>query len=246
MYTPRLGVLGLHKRTLAAVAAVGIVALLALAASMALMQPATVAPKGGTADSIGLKGMVEITVRDAQGNVKHHEVVPNAIVTQGLEKLIVNTFAAGTQVPSVTYITFVATDPGRVYTPHATLLTDPTEVDEDGEYYVSSVLSLGLPSGTYRGVQIKACASGAGLGISSGTITVDYLLVTNSHSYDVITGTHTITISGAAANTQLNFDIDSSDAVDEASIVFSALPTSIQLGPSDTLTVTWTLGLAAS
>jgi hypothetical protein len=88
MYTPRLGVLGLHKRTLAAVAAVGIVALLALAASMALMQPATVAPKGGTAEGLGLKGIVNIVVKDASGNVKYEKTYENDIQYAGYAALL--------------------------------------------------------------------------------------------------------------------------------------------------------------
>ena len=80
--------LGLHKRTVAAVAAVGIVALLALAASMALMQPATVAPKGGTAEGLGLKGIVEITVRDASGNVKYEKTYENDIQYAGYAALL--------------------------------------------------------------------------------------------------------------------------------------------------------------
>jgi uncharacterized protein YodC (DUF2158 family) len=235
------------------VAAVSIVALLALAASMALMQPAAVAPKGGTAEGLGLKGVVEITVRDAQGNVKYHEVIPNAIVANGLEKLVLNTFAvrASDQTTPKTaadrfqYITFVATSVAKAYTPSA-YVTPATEVDADDEYWVSDVIDTSsIISNTYKGVQIKACVAGSSLGATEDSaVTVNNLLITNG-DIDVTDAT-SISVS-FTKNGGVTFTISGgSKEGDYSSKVFSGLSTSIPLYGSDTLTVTWTLGLAAS
>jgi hypothetical protein len=214
------------------VAAVGIVALLALAASMALMQPATVAPKGGTAEGLGLKGVVEITVRDASGNVKHHEVIPNAIVLNGLEGMLENAFSP-TGTPNVApykYMWFMTTKYGTNYVN----LTAP-----EASRYIAF-------TPTPVTIVLEKTITGSDLGAVAGghPTTVGYILIANATRASGTGLTLALSPDPPVKNQALTtFTIDSTDYSKD---VFSAIQTSIELYAGDSLTVTWKITPSAA
>jgi hypothetical protein len=235
MYTPRLGVLGLHKRAVAAVAAVGIVALLALAASMALMQPATVAPKGGTAENLGLKGIVDLTVKDAQGNVKYRKTLENTIQQAGYQYLLkysFDTVSSETTWFDVIKITHTSTP---------AFTNNPT-------------LYMTLEDTTSTKVTVDSATK------SHATVTVTYtapasIKPTSTTTFDAYSGaggTGTLLYSGTGTFTEAEVNVAKDvtsvtvtaiDLQDETTpIVFSSIDIpDIGLSPGDTLTITWTI-----
>jgi hypothetical protein len=212
MYTPRLGVLGLHKRTLAAVAAVSIVALLALAASMALMQPATVAPKGGTAEGVGLKGTVDIVVRDAQGNVKYQRTVKNTITAVGLDDIIDAVFyrasgvhASPDQYKYITFFNNTGSDSPYVSTQVASIEASPTHPIGTANNTIRLEATYQVPAG-WNPVTVTAIAitntdtfadedaNTAGVQVTLAQVVGDPSVRPNQNVFSYVLTTHTLNV----------------------------------------------------
>ena len=213
--------LGLHKRAVAAVAAVSIVALLALAASMALMQPATVAPKGGTAEGLGLKGIVNIVVRDASGNVKYEKTYENNIQGAGYLALLKRGFDEDTL---ANLGTLGADDSKKLAFDYIRICSSEATLDEDtGE--------------------ITAAPEEITTDVDRGTLSVTISQVTEGSSYKVeVQQSFTVTASGGIT-------IKSIELTDEEDTptVFSYIDIAdISLNQNDSITITWTITVSGN
>jgi hypothetical protein len=238
MSLPYLGAVGAHKRALIAITAIAAISAVALLlASAALLQPAAVAPKSGTAEGLGLKGVVNIIVRDANGNVKYERTMENAITKRdagGLVALLDYSFK---------------TTPTSLF---ATIrLLDASTKDQIGGGMDSGYPTMPAWDASAKKAKVVLRYTYSNSGTSA--VTVGYLLITDSPS-DATWSSRTLSAGTSVPQGYEAVDPSSGDvyvagetpSVDTIEYpagftVFSIIPTTVSLNPGDTLTVTWTI-----
>jgi hypothetical protein len=233
MSLPYLGAVGAHKRALIAITAIAAISAVALlVASIAFLQPAAVAPKGGTADSVGLKGIVDIVVKDSQGNIKYQKTVKNAILTSGLQAVVQRVFnpkpATGftTEFDNIVFVGQDSASPPASFSWKVLASFSAVRTTYDGDT-AQLVATVAIPAAGITGT-IYTDASGASV---SGSTSQDGKTLT--------IGTTTYTLPMKVET--LKIENDASESTD-----FSSVSTLVQLSPGDSLQVTWKIIVKAS
>lgn len=139
---------------------------------------------GGTTEGIRLKGIVELVVIDAKGNVKSKQTIENLITDNGLEDIIEATFFRSGMVgmpvarpAPYNWITFDAGDT-KIFTPNNWVLTIE-EVDEPGEISLKNEpLNVVVIKAAISGVEVDAPAIVTKLYIVNAALAADVRPVT--------------------------------------------------------------------
>lgn len=186
---------------------------------------------GGSAGSaLGLTWNVELTQRDAAGNVLYNEILHNAIQDNGLEDAmlrLIDVSGAGDKA-------------GETDAYDQIVLMDTDDTASDGLLAANILLLVDGGSGNNAGQNADtvhnnpadgAFSDGGGDGVGDGTVTLQFLAVGNpaaaTQMHLVKAGVDDTAASGAAA-------IASTD-------ILATIEISVDLADTDTLTVTWTV-----
>lgn len=175
-----------------------------------------VQPPQITNDGAGILGHIEIVARDADGNIKAYRQTDNKVVTNGLESAVNELFGAGLFTTSDTTPTGAFDTIGvGIGTTGADAANEALETQRAGKLIDGTVVADGT-----SGAQIAVTFPASGSGSIQNT-----------------TGTIAITESGL---------FDSALNASSASNMFARQTfTAINVGSSDTLTVTWTITFAS-
>jgi hypothetical protein len=175
-----------------------------------------VAPKGGTAEGLGLKGIVNIVVRDASGNVKYEKTYENNIQGAGYLALLNRGFDKNT----LTQIADLGTNAPKLAFDYIRICSSEATLDE-------------------KTGEITAAPEEITTGVDRDTLSVTISQVTVGSSYKVeVQQSFTVKASGGITIRS----IELTDEEEDTPTVFSYIDIAdISLNQNDSITITWTI-----